>query len=226
MVRRRSTVRFRNGAPAQRNNSNSSNGPRGPFRGPSSSHIEPRGASVCLRFAKLCGLGGSLVDLLDCAEDHRRGALDGPAHKVPWAVAVMYLGEPPVYRYGLAVRAGGHVAASQNAGQRIRCGVELGAQDVGESAFAGFDDGAGVVCDQPAQLGIGVLGLAQIPGAIELVQACHGLAGRVADVVQPGSGFQETGVRAENTCQGEGPACECRSCVTASARWRDVGLMT
>src|SRR6266498_2358001 len=32
MVRRRSTVRFRNGAPAQRNNSNTSNGPWGPFR--------------------------------------------------------------------------------------------------------------------------------------------------------------------------------------------------
>src|SRR5207244_9119012 len=115
MVRRRSTVRFRNGAPAQRNSSNSSNTPRGPFRGPSSSHIGPRGASVCLRPAELCGLGGgSLMDLLDCAEDHRRGALDGPAHQVPWAVAVMYLGEPPVYRYGLAVRAGGHVAASQH----------------------------------------------------------------------------------------------------------------
>jgi hypothetical protein len=51
------------------------------------------------------------MDLLDCAEDHRRGALDGPAQQVPWAVAVMYLGEPPVDRYGLAVRAGGHVAA-------------------------------------------------------------------------------------------------------------------
>src|SRR6266571_4482928 len=32
MVRRRSTVRFRNGAPAQRNNSNTANGPWGPFR--------------------------------------------------------------------------------------------------------------------------------------------------------------------------------------------------
>src|SRR2546430_16284525 len=89
MVRRRSTVRFRNGAPAQRNNSNTSNGPWGPFRGPSSSHVEPRGASVCLRSAELCGLGGSLMDLLDCAEDYRRGALHGPAHQVSWAVPVM-----------------------------------------------------------------------------------------------------------------------------------------
>ena len=30
-----------------------------------------------------------------------------------------------------------------------------------ESAFVGFDDGAGVVCDQPPQHGIGVLGVAQ-----------------------------------------------------------------
>src|SRR5947208_10772953 len=145
MVRRRSTVRFRNGAPAQRANSNLSNGLWGPFRGPSSSHIEPRRASVCLRSAELCGLGGSLMDLLDCAEDHRRGALDGPAHQVPGAVAVTYLGEPLLDPHELAVRAGGHVAASQHAGQYVRCRVELGTQDIGESAFAGFDDGAGVV---------------------------------------------------------------------------------
>ena len=114
------------------------------FRGPSSSHIEPRGASLCLRSAELCCPSGSLMDLLDGAEDHRRGALDGPAHQVPGAVAVMYLGEPPFDPHGLAVRTGGHVAASQNAGQHVRRGIELGTQDVGESAFAGFDDGTRV----------------------------------------------------------------------------------
>ena len=145
------------------------------------------------------------MDLLDCAEDHRRGALDGPAHQVPWAVAVMYLGEPLLDRHGLAVRAGCHVAASQYAGQYVRCRVELGAQDVGESAFAGFDDGAGVVGDQPAQHGIGVLGVTQVPGAVELVQAGGGEAGGVADVVQPGGGFQQLGVRAENGCQAACP---------------------
>ena len=74
------------------------------------------------------------MDLLDRAEDHRRGALDRPAHQVPLAVAVVYLGEPPVGPYGLAARAGGHVAASQHAGQYVRCRVELGTQDIGESA--------------------------------------------------------------------------------------------
>ena len=75
------------------------------------------------------------------------------------------------------------------------------AQDIGESAFVCFDDGAGVVGDQPAQHGVGVLGVAQVPGAVEGVQAGHGQAGRVADVMQPCGGFQEIGVSVENRCQ-------------------------
>ena len=117
------------------------------------------------------------MDLLDCAADHRRGALDRPAHQVPWAVAVMNLGGPPFDRHGLAVRAGGHVAASQHTGKYVRCRVELVAQGIGESALAGFDDGAGVEGDQPAQHGIGVLDVAQVPGAIELMQTRGGEAG-------------------------------------------------
>ena len=84
-------------------------------------------------------------------------------------------------------------------------GVELGTQDIGESAFAGFDDGAGVVGDQPAQHGIGVPGVAQVPGAIELMQAGGGEARGVADVVQPRGGFEQIGVRAENRCQAACP---------------------
>ena len=84
-------------------------------------------------------------------------------------------------------------------------GIELQAQDVGKSAFAGFDDGAGVMGDQPAQHGVGVLGIAKVPGAVLGVQARHGQAGRVADVVQPRGGFQEVGVGAENGCQAACP---------------------
>ena len=65
------------------------------------------------------------------------------------AVAVMDLGESPLDRHGLAVRAGGHVAAGQHAGKDLRRGLELKAQDIGESAFFGFDDGVGVMGDQP-----------------------------------------------------------------------------
>ena len=110
----------------------------------------------------------------------------------------MYLGEPPVDRREFAVRAGGHVAVGQHAGKRIRGRLELQAQDVGESAFFGFDDGAGVVGDQSAQHGVGVPGIAQVTGAVQCVQARHGQAERVADVVQPGSGFHEVSVRAED----------------------------
>jgi hypothetical protein len=93
-------------------------------------------------------------------------ALDGPAHQVPRAVAVTYLRKPPLGWHGLAVGAGGHVAVGQGAGKRAWRGLELEGQDVGESAFPGFDDGARVVRNQSAEHGVGVLGVAQVPGSI------------------------------------------------------------
>jgi hypothetical protein len=63
---------------------------------------------------------------------------------------MMDLGEPLFGRHELAVRAGCHVAVGQHAGEHLRRGLELQAQDVGESAFARLEDGAGVVGDQPA----------------------------------------------------------------------------
>jgi hypothetical protein len=77
---------------------------------------------------------------------------------------VLYLGEPLFDRHEFPVWAGGHVAAGQCAGKRVWRRLELQAQDVGKSAFAGFDDGAGMMGDQPAQHGVGVLGVAQVPG--------------------------------------------------------------
>jgi len=56
---------------------------------------------------------------------------------------------------------------------------------VGQAAFFGLDDGAGVVRDQAAQQGIGVLGVAEVAGAVQAVQAGGGEFGEVADVVQP-----------------------------------------
>jgi len=65
-----------------------------------------------------------------------------------------------------AVGAGGHVAEGQRVGQRPRRRGELAGQDVGEAAFFGLDDGAGVVRDQAAQQGLGVLGVAEVAGAV------------------------------------------------------------
>ena len=126
--------------------------------------------------------------------------------RMPGTVAMMYLGAPSFDRHEPAVRAGGHVAEGQHAGKRVRRRLELATRDVSKSAFAGFDDGAGVLCDQPAQHGVAVLSVAQVPGAVECVQARHGQAGRVADVVQPRGGFRQIGVRAENRRQA---ACPC-----------------
>jgi hypothetical protein len=50
-----------------------------------------------------------------------------------------------------------------------------------------------------------VPGVTQEPGAIELMQARDGQAGRVTDVVQPRGGSQEIGVRVENRCQAARP---------------------
>jgi hypothetical protein len=66
----------------------------------------------------------------------------------------MYLGEAPFGGHKVAVGAGGHVAVGQDTGKRVRRGLELEGQDVGESAFPGFDDGAGVVRDQSAEHGV------------------------------------------------------------------------
>ena len=93
---------------------------------------------------------------------------------MPWAVAIVYLGEPLFDGHGLAVSAGGHVAAGQYAGKRVRRRRELETEDVGKSAFFGFDDSAGVMCDQPAQHGVGILGVAQVPGSVDCVQAHDG----------------------------------------------------
>jgi len=50
-----------------------------------------------------------------------------------------------------------------------------------------------------------VLGVAQVPGAIELMQARGGEAGGVADVVQPRGGLQQIGVSAESGRQAACP---------------------
>ena len=130
----------------------------------------------------------------------------------------MYFGESLFDRHELTVRAGGHVAVGQHAGKLPWRRLKLQAQDLSESAFTGFDDGAGVMGDQPAQQGVGVLGVAQVPGGVELVQAREGKAGGVADVVQPRGGFQQVGVGAENGCQAAGPGGDALECAQRRGR--------
>jgi len=113
----------------------------------------------------------------------------------------MYLGEPLFDRHELTVRTGGHVAVGQHARKLSRRRLKLQAQDLSKSAFASFDDGAGVMGDEPAQHGVAVLGVAQVTGAVECVQARHNKVGCVADIVQPRGSLQQIRVRAENSRQ-------------------------
>ena len=123
----------------------------------------------------------------------------------PRAVAVVDLGQAVAHLDLLAVGAGGHVAEGQRVGQRPRRRGELAVQDVGEAAFFGLDDGAGVVRDQAAQQGFGVVDVAQVAGAVQAVQAGGGEFGEVADVVQPRGGLEQVGVGAEGRVEGAGP---------------------
>jgi hypothetical protein len=82
---------------------------------------------------------------------------------------------------------------------------ELAGEGVGEAAFFGFDDGAGVVRDQAAQHGFGVVDVAEIAGAVQAVQAGRGEFGEVADVVQPRGGLEQSGVRAKGEGEAAGP---------------------
>ena len=102
----------------------------------------------------------------------------------------MDLGQALADVHVLAVWAGGHVAEGERVGETTRRGVELGAQGAGQAAFFGLDDGAGVVRDQPAQYRVGVVGIAQVAGAVQAVQAGRGEFGKVPDVVQPRGGLQ------------------------------------
>ena len=95
----------------------------------------------------------------------------------------------------------GLVVMSQQVSALLRTsggGSNSRVQDVGKPAFLRLDDGAGVMGDPQAQHGVGVLGVAQVTGAVEWVEARRGKAGRVAYVVQPRGGFQQIGVSARN----------------------------
>ena len=59
---------------------------------------------------------------------------------------------------------------SQQVSTLERGSLELQVHLCWQVAFAGFDDGVGVMGDQPAQHGVGVLVLAQVPGAVQGVQ--------------------------------------------------------
>jgi hypothetical protein len=76
MVRRRSTVRFRNGAPSSEKQFERFEQVLGGRSGGQVSY-EACTRRPRLRSVELCGgSDGSVMDLLDCFEDHRRGALD------------------------------------------------------------------------------------------------------------------------------------------------------
>jgi hypothetical protein len=82
----------------------------------------------------------------------------------------------------------------------------------------GLDDGAGVVCDEVAESGVCVV-VAEVAGAVEGVKAGIYEGGGVADVVEPGGGFEEVGVVAEDGDEGASLAGYALSVCPAAWEW-------
>ncbi|GAA3763058.1 hypothetical protein GCM10022402_45740 [Salinactinospora qingdaonensis] len=58
-----------------------------------------------------------------------------------------------------------------------------------------------MVSDQGAELFVGMLDSAEVPGTVEGVKAGYGQSGRVPDVVEPRRGRHEIGVFTQHTGQ-------------------------
>ena len=138
------------------------------------------------------------MDLLDGAEDHRRGAPHGPAHQVPWAVAVTYLDKPLLDGTGSP---SGLVVMSQQV------------RTLDSASGAGSDSELRMPASprSPASMmaqewwAISRHSMASACWASRRYRApsswCRPVAARpggVADVVYPGGGFQQVGVRGQD----------------------------
>ena len=69
-----------------------------------------------------------------------------------------------------------------------------------------------------------MLDVAKVAGAVQAVQAGVGEFGEVADVVQPGGGLEEFGVRAEGRLEGAGPGADALDVGPAAGQGVGLGL--
>lgn len=145
---------------------------------------------------------GLALDAAHGVDEVGLGEVDEAGHQVSGAVAFADLGEPASDGDGFAVGCGGHVAVGQCVAECLVGGWELAGERIGEAAFSGFDDCAGVPGDEAADDVVGVGDVAEVAGSVKRVKAGGGDLGAVADVVQPGRGFEEVGVVAEDGGKG------------------------
>jgi hypothetical protein len=130
--------------------------------------------------------------------ERRCRARDRPRDCIASTVPLPDLRQPLADIQGLSVRASRHVAVdeclSQIAGRR----PEFARQVSRKAAFLCLDHRAGVMRDHPAQERFGARDVAEVPGAVERMEAGAAKIRCVADVVQPRCGFHEFGIRTED----------------------------
>ncbi len=149
-----------------------------------------------------------MAQAVNCPADARNetgfGPIREPSDSTVRAVPFSYLREPVMNRDNVPVRSRGHIAIRQGiAENHIRHG-KLTGEHVRKAAFLGLDDSPGVMTDQAAQDRIGMLHVAEVPGAVERMKASLHQFGRVADVMQPRGGFKQVGVLTQDRGKGLG----------------------
>jgi len=135
------------------------------------------------------------------------------------AVPRPYLRQTVVNGEWVAVRARGHVAVGERFGQAARWERELPEQDAAQTAFLCLDDSAGVMGDESAKHVVGLLDVAQVPGSVERVKASVGQLGGVADVMEPGCGFEQVGIFAEDRFKRAGLPSDALTVRPAARQW-------
>jgi hypothetical protein len=138
---------------------------------------------------------------------------------VTGTVSHSYLSQTVVDSKQAAIRAGGHIAIGECLGQRARGTGELPEQDTAQTALLCFGDRAGVMCDQSTQHLVGVLHVAQVTGSVERMESGVDQVGGVADVVEPGSGFEQIGILAQDRYKSAGLRGNALAVCPAARQW-------
>ena len=146
---------------------------------------------------------------------------DSAADRIVCAVAGPDFSQALLNGHVLAVWARDHVAVDQRVRQVAPGRCELAAEFTSQAALRCFDDGAGVMGDQPADCVAGMLDVAQVAGAVQGMKAGPGVgkAGRVADVMQPGGRSKQIDIATQKRGQAARPRCDALR-VSPSARQR------
>ena len=149
----------------------------------------------------------------------RLGLGDETGHHVEWAVAFDDLRQSVLDAHGQTIRCRGHIAVGQCVLQRGIDARKFTAQFMGEPTLPGLDDGTRMIGHETAQGIAGALDVPEIAGTVERMKARSGKRGRVADVMQPGSGLDQVSGVSEDGGKRPCPGGDASRMRPAAGQW-------